>query len=171
MKGRESVKNVSAIRKPVFISDAEEGYVNNAEQQVGAFNRTNTEEDENSPVPDKNKVYRDFPITENKFFKQIVRLSKDIFEQEEEFLKSPKSGDFLKTLIEDDRVTQRQFASQLDVAPQRLNEVVKGRRDMAPDFAVHLSEKLGEQALALLLVQATRTFLEKRTKTKDYKAY
>ena len=51
-------------------------------------------------------------------------------------------GDHLRDVIEENAITQQQFAEALGITRRRLNEILNGRRGITPDTALRLGQVL-----------------------------
>lgn len=63
-------------------------------------------------------------------------------------------GEVLKDELEARGIKQKDFANELDIAVTQLNEIIKGKRSITPDFAVLLETLLGIDAKFWVNMQA-----------------
>lgn len=52
-------------------------------------------------------------------------------------------GYYIKEIIEENGLTQEDFAKQLDTTPEKLSAVVQGKQALSPDIAAKLARMLG----------------------------
>ncbi len=62
-------------------------------------------------------------------------------------------GDHLRDIIEENAVTQQQFADALGITRRRLNEILNDRRGITPDTALRLGRVLKTSAELWLRLQ------------------
>ena len=62
-------------------------------------------------------------------------------------------GDHLRDIIEENSVTQQQFADALGITRRRLNEILNDRRGITPDTALRLGRVLSTSAELWLRLQ------------------
>ena len=63
-------------------------------------------------------------------------------------------GDHLRDIIEENGVTQQEFADALGITRRRLNEILNGKRGITPDTALRLGRVLRTSAELWLRLQA-----------------
>jgi addiction module HigA family antidote len=62
-------------------------------------------------------------------------------------------GEHLRDILEENVVTQQQFADALGITRRRLNEILNGRRGITPDTALRLGRVLNTSAELWLRLQ------------------
>lgn len=63
-------------------------------------------------------------------------------------------GEHLRDIIDENSVTQQEFADALGITRRRLNEILNGRRGITPDTALRLSRVLNTSAELWLRLQS-----------------
>ena len=63
-------------------------------------------------------------------------------------------GSILKRELEDRGLKQKDFANEIQIAYSQLNEIINGKRNITPDFALILESALGIKAIQWLQYQS-----------------
>ena len=63
----------------------------------------------------------------------------------EQYLSMPAvpAGAILKRILQKENITQKEFAQKSAIYPQRINELVNGKRKFTPKMTVRLEKALG----------------------------
>lgn len=67
----------------------------------------------------------------------------------EQYLSMPgvPAGAILKRILQKEKIAKKEIAKKSAIYPQRINDLIKGKRKFTPEYSSHLEQALGISSL------------------------